>query len=212
MLIIHDNNCYFAEFPEDTERVQLGGNSVHTEEALIAVIEHGHGGVPHGPDLAVHSSNLSYVRSKYQDILADFHSCKDGWTHFQGSCYVILSEIVPWTSAKIMCEALGGGLLEIHSKPENDFITQLARHNGTRYVWLGLTDLAYERKWVWISSGQAPDYKNWISGAPNNLHSHEGGEDCAFLHVPDSGRWGDYYCDLYRDNDPYHIAAACEAK
>ncbi|KAK7503121.1 hypothetical protein BaRGS_00005747 [Batillaria attramentaria] len=229
VLIIHGNKCYFTEFTDvmDTQLL-VDGMKNHTEDALIAIIENGIGSLPDGYELGLRPSTLSYVRDKYTDRLADYHcldkhlftlekvgqclDCKVGWTRFQDSCYVLLREHVPWTSAKIMCEALGGGLLEIHSKAENDFITQLARHNGREYLWLGLTDLAHEGKWVWISNGQAPDYNNFLGTAPNNLQNHEGGEDCAYLKVPESGHWGDYYCELHTEDARYHIAAACETK
>ncbi|KAK7503119.1 hypothetical protein BaRGS_00005745 [Batillaria attramentaria] len=169
MLIIKGSDCYFAEFTDDMENeLHSGVNRRHTEDALIAVIEHGHGSVPHGHDLTVLPSNLTYVRNKYRDLLADFHCL------------------------------------------EKDVCT-LEKIPGREYLWLGLTDLAHEGKWVWISNGQAPDYNNWYRDAPNNHQAHEGGEDCAFLRVPDHGPWGDYHCELYEERG-YRIVAACEAE
>ena len=45
---------------------------------------------------------------------------------YAGSCYVIVSESLTWTSARSSCETIGGHLVTIDSQEENDVIHNIA--------------------------------------------------------------------------------------
>ncbi|KAK7492750.1 hypothetical protein BaRGS_00016055, partial [Batillaria attramentaria] len=129
--------------------------------------------------------------------LTSHHSCQAaGWVGFQTSCYKLVKNATTWASAKKYCQALHGKLAEIGSEEENEFVEQLARQGG-RSVWLGGTDAESEGSWVWDSSGNALQFKNWITGEPNN----GGNEDCLHMWVSHDYKWNDIVCD----NEMYFV-------
>ena len=48
-------------------------------------------------------------------------TCEDGWKAFRRSCYKISSVRRPWNQAKRLCGDLGGHLLKINDKTEQDY-------------------------------------------------------------------------------------------
>ncbi|KAK7503118.1 hypothetical protein BaRGS_00005744, partial [Batillaria attramentaria] len=115
-------------------------------------------------------------------------------------------------------DAVGGKLLEIESKVKMilfiatcystaqagtgiqptypPFVTGI--HDG---VWLSLNDFVREGDFVWLSSGAAPTYTNWAPRHPEDLRTHEGGQDCVFMNR--QGLWDDHWCELYESG--FHL-------
>ena len=72
--------------------------------------------------------------------------CPDGAV-FEGHCYILIFDFLPWEDAENDCILKGGHLASIHSKAEGDFIIKLAG-SSTASIWLGATDIVSEVKIV----------------------------------------------------------------
>lgn len=110
--------------------------------------------------------------------------CPSSWTHFQGSCFKIVTKTLTWKAAKSACEALGSKLAVVKSRAENQAIT-------TRLwqipAWIGLyRDPKDNSRWLWID-GSRPSYTNWDRGQPQKS------ERCVAIYA--SGLWHDWTCN-----------------
>ena len=65
---------------------------------------------------------------------------------FNGRRYLFIPKFMTWEESKAYCEKLGGHLLTIHSKKENDFLNSTFP-NGA-WVWLGLKTTEHGHEWV----------------------------------------------------------------
>ena len=96
---------------------------------------------------------------------------------------------------------VGGHLVDVHSKTENDFVHSTGRLRS--HVWIGLTDRvgvaegASEGNFVW-TSGKPLSYTNWSNGEPNN--GQGGAEDIVHLRARDRD-WNDQKSN-YFGNEP----------
>ncbi|WKY06181.1 hypothetical protein Q1695_006408 [Nippostrongylus brasiliensis] len=129
---------------------------------------------------------------------------KEGWKFLKTANKFFKAFTIPASQpeAKSRCEDLGGLLAAIHSREENDFITNLAKENITKHkyvydlnLWIGLEFT--DRQWSW-SDGSSVDYKNWAPGEPNRDD-----ENCVIINqIPNMvyarwrfGQWSDYICN-----------------
>ena len=119
---------------------------------------------------------------------ADAASGTGGYREFNGHYYEFFSNKLKWHDAKIFCENLGGHLVTITSKAENDFLLNNVKAGDFA---IGLTDEVNEGKWQWVT-GEEYNYSNWSSGEPNN----QGNEDYALM--KSNGKWNDGH--LEREN------------
>lgn len=103
-------------------------------------------------------------------------SIPDTAMEFIGNSYAHYTERVTWEQAKKKCEDLGGHLVIINSKEENDFIVKTLFGDKE---WAGPT---YQDSQKWIGAYENPDgiivwvspngkkvsetYNNWWSGDP----------------------------------------------
>lgn len=97
-----------------------------------------------------------------------------------------------WTDAEAKAKSLGGHLVTINNKAENDWVHSTFNKFGGyfREIWLGLNDAASEGVFAW-SSGEPVTYVNWRSGQPNN---GGGNENYISMHsdlVEAGGVWSD---------------------
>lgn len=91
---------------------------------------------------------------------------------FDGHQYQIFDEPLTWHAAKERCKAMGGHLVTITTKEENDFIKDEVLKGGSLYYWLGATDEANEGTWNWVT-GEPWSYTRWRSGQPDNSKNSE---------------------------------------
>jgi len=96
-----------------------------------------------------------------------WHTCPEGWTLFQGSCYLLTRQRVDtFQKAKQFCQDLDGYLVEIESKDEDDFLIEQAvamadsPREGLDY-WMGAEDPDHDGVWTWTTSGKPLVYTNW---------------------------------------------------
>jgi len=99
---------------------------------------------------------------------------------FGGHYYKVFQKKVSWTSAWKACGGLGGSLVCIGSKEENDFVAGLI---GDRKAWIGGTDEEQEGVWKWVN-GDDLTYTKWAMGGPRNV---SGNED--YLYMTTDGQW-----------------------
>ncbi len=80
-----------------------------------------------------------------------------------------------WTIARVAALKLGGDLVTVNDKEENDWLmsTFYNFEGKNRSLWLGYSDAETEGEWVW-ANGETPDYENWSSAnGPNNGNQYE---------------------------------------
>lgn len=103
---------------------------------------------------------------------------------FQGHRYLLVMENKTWHEAKKACEDMGGHLVTIASKAEDDFVKKLVEG---KTLWIGCTDEKKEGDWRWID-GTKITYKGWGAGQPDNFGS---GQDYGVF-VGGKQEWDDF--------------------
>jgi hypothetical protein len=71
-----------------------------------------------------------------------------------------------------------------------------------RYLWIGLTDVDVEGRYVWNSTGDVTTYTFWYSGQPNNYNN----QDYCVLNWDEIGRWHDVSVSTFS----VAVASMCE--
>ncbi|XP_063068593.1 CD209 antigen-like protein 2 [Engraulis encrasicolus] len=114
--------------------------------------------------------------------------CPSGWVyHFNTKCYRFNPNPKSWSESRARCQSLGGDLVVISSREEQDFIHGLARGKN---VWIGL--MRVNGKWRWVNDDEA-SITFWGGGQPNDV-----GEECVVLNSSEnpSRNWHDYLCGI----------------
>ncbi|OBS81298.1 hypothetical protein A6R68_20517, partial [Neotoma lepida] len=111
--------------------------------------------------------------------------CPWDWTLFQGNCYFFSTFKQTWKESVTACKEVGAQLVVIKSDEEQSFLQQTSTKKG--YMWMGLSDLKQEGKWLWVDGSPLKWSQYWSPGEPNNI----GDEDCADF--SDNG-WNDNLC------------------
>lgn len=79
--------------------------------------------------------------------------------------YLMVAEQKSWDEAQKACKEIGGHLVTIASKEENDFVNKLA--NG-QSVWIGCTDEENEGEWKWVT-GEKFAFTDWGPQQPGGM-------------------------------------------
>ena len=124
---------------------------------------------------------------------------------YNGHYYYIYSDVVNnWEEAKSFCENLGGHLVTITSKEEQNIVENLLANKGTKNnYWLG----GYkdnDNKWKWITEEEF-NFTNWSYKDPDN---YKGVEDALMIYkernpwdLTNLGDWNDVCKDGSCDGD-----------
>ncbi|XP_028654296.1 perlucin-like protein [Erpetoichthys calabaricus] len=120
--------------------------------------------------------------------------CPQDWLIHGGSCYYVSNDKKNWSESQDDCAARGGHLVIITNEREQSFLNENVRNSE---VWIGLSDLKDEGKWVWVDdTTTAKSY--WTDGEPDDWkEKNPNGEDCAHLRpwVDPPNTWHDISCD-----------------
>lgn len=74
---------------------------------------------------------MLYPALPFRDLAPMFKYCKTGWTPRGDSCYMVILERASWFNSQEVCQEIGGDLVAIGSKVDNDFVfSLLAASNG----------------------------------------------------------------------------------
>ncbi|XP_066500777.1 asialoglycoprotein receptor-like 1 isoform X2 [Hoplias malabaricus] len=127
-------------------------------------------------------------------------TCKEGWTFYKEKCYFVSVQMKDWESAENDCIRKNGHLLVVNNREEEDYISQLIRHDHNSHFWMGLVERETEGEWTWVDGtnfGKTEHF--WDEGQPDNWDVRVNGEDCGQLHgYPKTPRrlWNDGDCTL----------------
>jgi len=113
------------------------------------------------------------------------HPAKDGAVSWNGHKYKYFNDPLTWMDAKEKCEAVGGYLVIIDDRAEQEFLIQSLSRLGepSLSVWVGITSQDTPGKWRTMKGDRAP-FENWGQGEP-------GGDPTAMMNLGWGGRWND---------------------
>lgn len=109
------------------------------------------------------------------EIVDDYFKKDNG--HFYR---VYNNEVVPWLEAKDNCSKMGGHLVTITDKEEQEIVSELS---GNDIFWIGA--VRDGSSWRWVTNERF-DFTNWSEGEPNNVMSNE---NVVMMYI--SGKWND---------------------
>ncbi|XP_072020213.1 macrophage mannose receptor 1-like [Amphiura filiformis] len=118
------------------------------------------------------------------------YRCDEGWAGYGSYCYQVQNVLQSMQEARTRCRTLGGDLVSIHNKAENDFVLNTVKSAGlSSPIWTGLNDLTLQSSFDW-TDGSEVDFTWWNTGEPNNYGDK--GEDCVEMYG--NGAWNDQDC------------------
>ena len=130
---------------------------------------------------------------------------------FNDSLYLELDPS-SWQDAQNLAEALGGNLVSINSREEQEFLYEnfiVNDNSGDIGKWIGFTDKDQEGNWVW-TDGSTTTYKNWNIGEPNNSR---GSEDYGIIYGNKDTRVAGFWNDTHSFiTDPLLYSGIVEIK
>ncbi|XP_013879516.1 hepatic lectin, partial [Austrofundulus limnaeus] len=122
-------------------------------------------------DLLVRNQNLA----EKIEALKNFSGltnlqCGAGWEEHGGKRYKFLTSKASWQDSRSFCRDLGGDLVKIDSREEQEFLVRRLRDKMISiedWFWIGLTDSETEGSWLWVDRSPL-DKSFWMNGEPNN--------------------------------------------
>ncbi|XP_078673409.1 uncharacterized protein LOC144912263 [Branchiostoma floridae x Branchiostoma belcheri] len=132
-------------------------------------------------------------------------SCNPGWLSHGSSCFRVYDGKMNYTASRDQCKSFNAGIANPKDQATNDSFVQLRNSvKRTLNVWIGLTYIAEEDRWVWEDGEDLEQgaFNNWADNEPNNYY-WRGGDwfsraDCAYVRRDNANthrnKWGDYSC------------------
>ncbi|MAS95878.1 MAG: hypothetical protein CMO55_21955 [Verrucomicrobiales bacterium] len=82
-----------------------------------------------------------------------------------GNKYAVIEETLNWNEAQAKCEQLGGNLVSIGSRKEDELVASL---RGSRdFLWIGLVSDESGKDWRWVD-GSESKFTDWRDNRPDN--------------------------------------------
>lgn len=107
--------------------------------------------------------------------------------YFGGHTYQVYQNRMNWSTAKQYCEKIGGHLVTIQCREENDFIKEIILSTN-KGAMIGLSDVETEGIFQWVTNEDFV-YSNWKSGEPNNQLDED------YVLINTDGTWNDGHLD-----------------
>lgn len=105
-----------------------------------------------------------------------------------GHRYLLTESNTTWTAAREEAESLGGYLVTIDDRKEEQWL--LENFSGAPTYYIGVTDARAEGEYQWVNGESlANTYANWLPGEPNDYKPF-GGEDYGEI-LPQRRAWND---------------------
>lgn len=122
-------------------------------------------------------------------VLIPKNEIPDEAGYFKGHYYYVQElDDMTWEEAEEYFESLGGHLMTISSKEENDYAIRYMMEEGYTSAYFGFTDAKTEGEWEWIT-GEQSNYTNWAEGEPNSENPTE--NYAMFYNLPTNLKWND---------------------
>ena len=98
-----------------------------------------------------------------------FGNCPKSFNEFEGYCFKIVDEKLPWIEARAACKQYNSDfdLASIQNMREQSFLmTLLLEDVEDDYMFIGFSDIAQEEYFFWIDRTEF-DFTYWAPGQPN---------------------------------------------
>lgn len=125
--------------------------------------------------------------------------CDEGWTKYNGHCYIRNTTALSQPEAMSACQQFGAYLLEVDDVKENHWVTSTLLKDVyciNEYfctTWTGGNDIETEGVFVWGYSGTPVTFTNWDAWNPDDMHNPSEEIDCVEMFY--TGQWNDKPCD-----------------
>ncbi len=162
----------------------------NTATFRVNVADHNHELGTYITDVYVYDASGNRVTSDWVWVYVTALSAPIKTVTWNGHIYAFYETYRSWTTAKDMCEQLGGHLATITSAEEQAFLQNHAEGKG---YWIGATDEKEEGQWEWVT-GEAWNYTAWANNQPDNAVSNE-----HYVHLMTSGEWNDIHHESNAD-------------
>lgn len=125
-------------------------------------------------------------------------SCPHGWLdagHI--GCFFLQENLTvnSWYEANLICEDLGGFLVEPKTEEIQDLLSSLLLMlpglSGELDWWIGLTDTGHEGSWLWVHEAEFAEEQFWAVPPDSSEGNHA---DCALLSRKHNYMWRDEEC------------------
>lgn len=125
-------------------------------------------------------------------------TCPEGWLNADHlGCFLLVSNMTvsSWYEAELVCEDLGGYVVEPRTAEVQELIASLLAMlpevAGGIDWWIGLTDTGHEGSWVWVHDFALATDQFWASAPDSSLGNDA---DCALMSRKDGYLWRDAEC------------------
>ncbi|XP_076807104.1 uncharacterized protein LOC143450437 isoform X3 [Clavelina lepadiformis] len=90
----------------------------------------------------------------------------DGWAEYNGRCYKVIDNRVPWVAADADCKSMAANLVAITSENEQLFVSNKV-NEWNQHMWLGLSSVDHTSNDLYWSNGvDSLGYTHWAPGEP----------------------------------------------
>ena len=118
--------------------------------------------------------------------------CPHGFQEIDGFCLVKGTGEKTFEEATRSCQQLGGFLAEPRTQEINTAVQTF--NFQSRFLWIGLTDLAEDETFLWQSNNAGLSYTDWAPNQPNN---HQYKQHCVGVRKKNNNnnkQWNDRKC------------------